>query len=294
MQSNTATSENQPAVSLDILAEVRQYKTEPFTVRDGRYVGHDGFVVPRDFGEFYKRFPRYIRNWVKKHADRFAQPEDLEDWAQDLTIHLMNLPATSKHRKAGKEDIVETFDASRHYGASQPRFQNYINLCLTNKFRTMHSARLKEPLCRVGNLSLYGQTDAESGEAGDEYCHSRSEHLRKASGRLEQQRQDRCSIAEFADFLRRKDSDVLPAARIASTAGSTLMPLGSLGPARGLVQNQSPVIRRNEFQTVFCRLQNSKKFLRFRSPIPRHAQSLSNWQYGCCRPERSTKSAAGG
>lgn len=233
MQSNTATSENQPAVSLDILAEVRQYKTEPFTVRDGRYVGHDGFVVPRDFGEFYKRFPRYIRNWVKKHADRFAQPEDLEDWAQDLTIHLMNLPATSKHRKAGKEDIVETFDASRHYGASQPRFQNYINLCLTNKFRTMHSARLKEPLCRVGNLSLYGQTDAESGEAGDEYCHSRSEHLRKASGRLEQQRQDRCSIAEFADFLRRKDSGVLPAVEAILAAGTHADAAGFLGITEG-------------------------------------------------------------
>ena len=32
--------------------ENRPSNTDPFTIRDGRFVGHDGFVVPKDFEEF--------------------------------------------------------------------------------------------------------------------------------------------------------------------------------------------------------------------------------------------------
>jgi glucose dehydrogenase len=50
--------------------------------------------------------------------------------------------------KAGKEDIVQTFDPVRHYGASQSRFLTYISLCLANKLRTMHSKHVKDALGR--------------------------------------------------------------------------------------------------------------------------------------------------
>ena len=52
MGSNTAVAENFANFS------VVKPKTDPFTVVDRRYVGHDGFVVPKDFGEFYERFPQ--------------------------------------------------------------------------------------------------------------------------------------------------------------------------------------------------------------------------------------------
>ncbi len=210
MPSNTATTESQPAVSVNFPVEKRQ--SEPFTITDGRYVGHDGFVVPKDFDEFDQRFPHYIRNWVRKHAEESAQPEDLEDWTQDLLIHMRYLPPTSKYRKVGKQDIVQTFDPSRHYGAKVRRFLNYINLCLMNKFRTMYLARMKNPLCRTGNLSLGGQMDVENrGQVDDEYCHAHSEHLRRASEHLEKQGQDRHRITEVTDFVSREDSGVLPA-----------------------------------------------------------------------------------
>ena len=151
-------------------------------------------------------------NWVRKHAEKSAQPEDLEDWTQDLLIHLRYLPPTSKYRKAGKEDTMQTFDPSKHHGANVRRFLNYINLCLGNKFRTMLSARMKNPLCRTANVSLSVQRDAEnSGQVDDEYCHAHSEYLRKASEELEKQAEDRRRITEFTDFASREDSVVVPA-----------------------------------------------------------------------------------
>jgi hypothetical protein len=71
MLSNTAIAENQPVTFANFPVETG---TDPFTVRDARYVGHDGFVVPKDFDEFDQRFPHYIRKWVGKHAAKSAQP----------------------------------------------------------------------------------------------------------------------------------------------------------------------------------------------------------------------------
>jgi hypothetical protein len=210
MLSNTAIAETQPVTFATSSVENRG--AESFTITGGRYVGQDGFVVPKDFDEFNQRYPHYVRLWVRRHAEKTAQPEDLEDWTQDLLIHLRYLPPTSKYRKVGKEDIVQTFDPVRHYGASQPRFLNYINLCLANKFRTMCSKRITDALGRTGNLSLTWQMDVENwGQVDDEYCHAHSDYLKKAWERLEKRRQDRHRITEFTDFVSREDSGVLPA-----------------------------------------------------------------------------------
>jgi hypothetical protein len=219
MLSNTATIEDQPITFAEFSVEKRH--AEPFGIADGRYVGQDGFVVPKDFDEFHERFPQYVRNWVRKHSDRFAQPEDVEDWTHDLLIHLKWLPPTSKYREAGKKDIVQTFDPARHYGANQRRFQNYINLCLANKFNTMYAARMRNPLCRTGNLSLSGHVDGEDwGAVNDEYCHTHSEHLRNAAERLEKQWQDRQRIVEFTHFVSREESGTLPAIGAIRATGS--------------------------------------------------------------------------
>jgi hypothetical protein len=210
MQSNTVAIAKQPVTLANFSVENR--KAEPFTICDGRYVGQDGFVVPKDFDEFHRRFPQYVRNWVRRHADGSARPEDIEDWTQDLLLHLKSLPPTSKYRKVGKEDVVQTFDPSRHYGASQPRFQSYINLCLSNKFRTIHTARLKNPLFRPGNLSLAEHVEGEDWcHASDEFCHSHSSELRNRQQLAQKQEQDRFSILEFASFVDRTDSHALPA-----------------------------------------------------------------------------------
>lgn len=176
-------------------------RPDRFSVVDGHNVGHDGFVVPKDFDEFHERFPEYVRNWVRRHVNRSTPKEDVEDWAQDLLIHLRYLPATSKHRKAGKQDVVQTFDPCKHHGANSARFFNYINLCLANKFRSMQSALMKNPLCRPGNLSLTTHWDGADDQIGDEFCHSHSAYLRRRCEQQDRQREARYVLAEFADFV---------------------------------------------------------------------------------------------
>jgi len=155
-------------------------KRDPFSVRDGRFVGDDGFVVPKNFDEFHERFPEYVRRWVRRHTEASASREDIEDWTQDLLIYLRYLPLNSKHRDAGKEDVIQTFDPQKHFGANQARFQNYINLCLTNKFRSLYSKRRKDALSQPGNMSIDAQREWDDPRAvDDEFCHLNSVHLPK-------------------------------------------------------------------------------------------------------------------
>jgi hypothetical protein len=249
MLSNTAEIENQPVHFPNFAVEKRTYKPDPFTIKGGRYVGSDGFVVPKDFEEFYQRYPDYVRNWVNKYGDRSARREELEDWTQDLLIHLYHLPQTSKHREAGKQDIVETLDPMKHYGASEARFRNYINLCLTNKFRTMRSKRMKDALHRPGNLSLDGQTEGQNTcSVNDEYCHSHSTYLRTAAKASEKQSSDGSFLQEFADFVQREDPKVL-------SAIESLVATGTQGAAAdwlGITQSEFGRTRNRLSQLAEC------------------------------------------
>ena len=212
MQANTAAVENQPINFPNFSVENKPRQSDPFTIRDGRYIGHDGFVVPKDFDEFHERFPQYVRNWVRRHADASARTHDLEDLTQDLLIQLLHLPPTSKFREAGKRDVVQTFDPAKHHGANQPRFQNYINLCLANKFRTIHTKRRKDALSNPRNLCLDIQLkDEDPTVVSDEHCHSHSAQLRRAANASEKQVRDRAFAQDFMTFVRREDVRLLPA-----------------------------------------------------------------------------------
>lgn len=209
MLSNTEAAQKQPINFASISVENR--KPDPFRIVDGHYVGHDGFVVPKNFDEFHERFPGYVRDWVNRHVDGSVPREDREDWTQDLLIHLRFLPAISKHRDAGNEDVVQTFDPNKHFGANSARFFNYINLCLGNKFGTMRSIRLKNPLCRPRNLSLTSRwNEMDSDQVDDEFCHAHSEHLRRRSQQEEREWDARHTLDEFSKFVKREDSSVLP------------------------------------------------------------------------------------
>jgi len=276
MTSNTVEIESHPVNFPSFSVEKRTYKPDPFTIKDGRSVGSDGFVVPKDFAEFHEWFPDYVHRWVSKHAITSASQEDIEDWTQDLLIHLSRLPLTSKYREAGKKDIVATFDPLRHYGANEARFRNYINLCLANKFRTMQSKRMKDALCRPGNLSLDGQTEGEDlGSVCDEYCHSHSAQLRTAVKASEKQFGDTAFLEEFGNFVRREGPKVLPAMEAILATGTQTEAANWLG----ITESEFARMRNRLVQLGECFLSGKqvprlRRAYRKRIPRPRQFSGL--------------------
>jgi hypothetical protein len=200
-----------------------EYQGDPISMTlDGHFVGDDGFIVPRDFNEFYDRYPNYIRNWVKKKLGRFVVDEDIEDWTQDLIIHLKYLPTRSKHRKPGTnlrpkgcQDVIETFDPFQQYGASERRFRSYINRCLANKFNTVQGRRAKNPVCCPNNIPFGAGFDDINenrgmGGSGDEYVHQNSTVLLELTDKREKDQDDRLFLMEFIKYVTEEDETMLP------------------------------------------------------------------------------------
>jgi hypothetical protein len=209
--------------------EDRPYTGDPFIVTPSGHfmdVGElkkpesERFLVPRNFEEFYAWRPDYIINWVKRRLNRFIVDDDVEDWTQDLIIHMKYLPQNSKHRVVGANghtsgctDVIETFNPIQQYGASERRFRNYINFCLANKFNTVASKRQKNPVCRPGTLS-FGQNEDDStthNSSTDEFVHANSEFLLSSSSKTQKQQDDRLFTNEFRRFALKNDPAVVPA-----------------------------------------------------------------------------------
>ena len=212
---------------------------DPFEYVDGHYVGHDGFVVPNDFPEFYERFPDHIRRWVKRHVRKSSSNEDIADWTQDLCAHMSSLPATSKYRRAGKRDVIQTFDPFRHYGATLPRFLNYINRCLANRFRTIHSEHMRNPLSRAEPL-LCPQIGEEA-SSDDELCEILVEKLKAVDVRSRKKLEDRLLIGRFVEFVRNQNPRTLlalEAIAVTGTQAEATRKLGATGAEAGRLYRQ--------------------------------------------------------
>jgi len=238
------------------------YTGDPFTVSaDGHFVGDDGFVVPRNFDEFYERYPKYIMNWVKKRLNRFQVDEDVEDWSQDLIIHMKFLPQGSKHRQPGAngrevgcQDVIETFNPYQQYGASERRFRYYVNFCLANKFNTVQSKRQKNPVCRPGNLAFGAAADIDEVHGqGDEFIHSNSSHLTALAERKEKQHDDRLYTNQFKRFVKKEDPTVYPAIEALEATG----PMGEAAAYMGVSEQEFTRLRARLKQLGECFLQKS-------------------------------------
>ena len=131
---------------------------------------------------------------MRRRVRDCASATEAEDWTQDLLLHLAALPSTSKHRKDGKEDVIQTFAPERMHGANEARFRSFINWCLGNRHCTLYSKWRKRPLSNPRNLSF--EVDGEFG-ASDEFCHSNSEYLRQARCRSREQEEQRFRLEEF-------------------------------------------------------------------------------------------------
>jgi hypothetical protein len=237
-------------------------RTDPFIIdATGQVIGHDGFRVPQDFNDFFERYPKYITNWVKRRMKRLTVDEDVEDWSQDLALHMKFLPATSKHREQGKEDVIQTFDPYKFYGANEARFRSYVNMCLNNKFLTTQSRSTKNPVCRVGNLSLSGTLDPEDySVVDDEYCHSNSEYLGNVNERKQKQRDDRMFTEEFRAYVEQEDPRMVSVIRAIMVTQTQKQAAEELGVLWGCRVTDSEFVRhRNHLKKLAATWQQASK-----------------------------------
>lgn len=132
-----------------------------FVTSDGRFVGEDGFLVPKDFREFFERDPLWVRRWLRRRlAGRFAE-DTILDLEQDLLLYLCSLAPDSRFRQKGANgrpdgcaDVIQCFDPVRHFGATAGRFYHFIHLCLANRLSTILAKQHRNPLCDPRNVSL--------------------------------------------------------------------------------------------------------------------------------------------
>ena len=207
------------------------YTGEPFTGNE-RFVGADGFVVPRDFIEFYERYPVYVRNWVSKKLRKVSTHPDVEDWTNTLLAHLCAVPqgkiteATeheeAKHTggslaKRGFVDVINAYNPWAQYGASAKRFFNFVNKCLGNKYTSLNSKHRKDAMWHqqfsLDDPAPGWTTTAEHQtlETGREYLlMSRSTSYSDEVQKAQPKTADEILVGQFKDFLTRRDPSLIP------------------------------------------------------------------------------------
>jgi hypothetical protein len=224
--------EGRSTLATAVLVEPTQFRAngaESFTVSaDGHYVGADGFLVPRDFREFFERDPLWVRRWVRKRVGRRFGQDAVFDLEQELLLYLCTLSSKSRFRERrangrpmGCADIIQCFDPVRHYGATAARFHNFLNLCLRNRLSTITAKQRREPVCDLRNLSIQSlevpSENAESpiapGEIDEAYLLRHSNRFAEEVRRRERAENLilRRYVGEVEEFAARENPQLLTA-----------------------------------------------------------------------------------
>jgi hypothetical protein len=135
---------------------------------DNETVVSESFVIPKNFAEFYERYPYHVRNFVRRHLFK-GSLEERQDRESELLCFLLTLPELSKYRNSGMNgnpsgctDRIMTFDPARSYGASAARFFSYVNLILLNRFISQQKKIGKNPVNRKNNYRILGNDEGSS------------------------------------------------------------------------------------------------------------------------------------
>jgi hypothetical protein len=220
-------------------------KSDPFSVtRDGNFVGQDGFIVPKNFGEFYAKYPNYVRRWAIKRLGRVGYTDAVRDLEQDMLLFLFSLPKTSKFREPSEEhphgctDVIQCFNPLRQYGASERRWRCWLNLCLSNRASTIYQRQKKDALIRKNNIAFDAASDSAGVSVDDEYIHRHSEILQRKSAEQSSAVEKRLLANQFVDFVLEKEP------RLYSTL-LAISETGTLRDAQELLQVDESTLSRN-------------------------------------------------
>lgn len=183
---------------------------------DGRIVGPDGFVVPRDFPEFFERFPRHVRSFVRRHLT--TRPEhERQERESELLLFLLTLPEDSKYRRPGVNghpdgctDRIMTFCPERSYGASAGRFFAYLNLILLNRLISLEKKSAVDPVASRSTLRF---TSADIPEPGglDEASYLQHSSFAHSQTWLESEKVvAQVCVSRFFDFVQEHNPELIP------------------------------------------------------------------------------------
>lgn len=238
------------------------------TSPDGHFVGEDGFVVPKDFVEFYERNPMGVRRWLRSKVKQRGMDDLRLELEQELLLYLYSLPDNSKHREKGANghedgctDVIQCFDPVKQHGASAKRFHNFINLCLTNRLSTLLTKQSRDALHRKNRLRIVatsadGSSGSESPRNGvdDRFLYRHSTYLasRHKGCRWSQTSVQTIFVQEFKTFVRREAPQMLAVLEAIANTGSFREASESLGISVKCMtkHQQSLQSLKNRFLTV--------------------------------------------
>jgi hypothetical protein len=244
-------------------------------------VGEDGFVVPKDFVEFFERYPLRVRRWVTNQLSRRFGQDAILDLEQDLLLYLCTLPPDSRFRRkgangrtAGCTDVIQCFHPVRHYGATAGRFHNFINLCLANRLSTILARQRHNPICDPRNLSIANLQENEDGpelvgEIGEAYLLRHSETFARECRRKTHAENPvvKAYIREFEQFVLQREPTLLAVVHAIERTATLCDAEKSIGMAN------------RDFRR--CRRDLSllkNRFLEQRKSLPRTRELSSSWE----------------
>ncbi|HSY35603.1 MAG TPA: hypothetical protein VK814_07635 [Acidobacteriaceae bacterium] len=206
-----------PSASQDVQVEPRKPspKRDPYSIsEDGHFVGHDGFIVPICVEEFIERYPRYIRDSVRR---RLPHVRDLEreDYESEVLIFLMVLPEESKFCAPGYNgfphgcrDRIQTFNPDQSHGASEPRFLNYLKMILTNYLNSLWKRAQSNPIQRYDTLDIFS-SDANGNIVDDAYIANLTSEGSPSAMTYDQMLVGGILVDEFVCYVKQHDPELV-------------------------------------------------------------------------------------
>lgn len=177
----------------------------------------DGFVVPRNFQEFFERFPRHVQGFVRRHM--IGRPfQDKQERQAELLCYLMTLPSGSRYRCPGTNgyiggctDRVMTFNSSRSHGSTRGQFLAYINRLLLNEFINIEKRDQGDATSRRDTIRIeMEESDRPLNPARNEISVDQLHHCVQARKLAVDETAENALVVEFVEFVRRHNRDMLP------------------------------------------------------------------------------------
>ncbi|HWR15182.1 MAG TPA: hypothetical protein VN577_10155 [Terriglobales bacterium] len=202
-----------------------KHKPEAFRRRKGHWVGADGFVCPKDFAEFYDRFPNYAQRWVAMNLRSLTYDRaDVEEWTNELLLFLMQRKPRQKTRKIS--DAIETFDPRRCEGASKSRWFRYLDAILWNRFRDLLDHRKRDYLRKPNAFPInpdgtLGSAFHGAERSTDDVLDLGIEDVSQETAEAEHVKQEqRLHVWGYREFVAKHDPDLLPLMDAIATANT--------------------------------------------------------------------------